>query len=409
MIQRPKNKRVLFLIRAYNDLDHIAPVIWKMASMGYGVDYLLTAGDFPDDYRIRVIEDAGAKRLNCRIISGYYERVRGRLKFSLLRRINDWGVALVFGCLFLRRHSTTCIVVEWAGADGRAQAPFFLRSARIMGLPTIAIPHGYHTWLDNHFNETTQRAINETGKLPQLADRNQFSLYVVQSENIKRYCSDSGILEENLEVLGSARFCSEWSKINQRLCSSLGAKFSSHNDQRILVVFFLNHWQYNVDRGRCLRLLKAIGAEDQVRLVIKGHTRGRDAGGLSLSEEKMLDQLGNVLYPDEKIHSPDLVEQADLVVVYGSSICFEALRQGKVIVWPRFVCANPTIFDEGGVVTVAESEKEVIETIRAVAKGKKLFPSQALLDAFFYTHVEGDSAQATVLERYAKRIGTYLE
>ena len=158
-----------------------------------------------------------------------------------------------------------------------------------------------------------------------------------------------------------------------------------------------------------MRLLKAIGAEDQVRLVIKGHTRGRDAGGLSLSEEKMLDQLGNVLYPDEKIHSPDLVEQADLVVVYGSSICFEALRQGKVIVWPRFVCANPTIFDEGGVVTVAESEKEVIETIRAVAKGKKLFPSQALLDAFFYTHVEGDSAQATVLERYAKRIGTYLE
>jgi len=98
------------------------------------------------------------------------------------------------------------VIIEWTVANERETVAFFLRAARALRLPTIAIPHGYHTWLNNNFNTTTRETIEKTGKLPQFADRNHFSEYIVQSENIKRYCIVSGTREEKIRVLGSARF-----------------------------------------------------------------------------------------------------------------------------------------------------------------------------------------------------------
>jgi len=205
-MQLYQSKKVLFLIRTYNDLDHIAPVIWKMASSGFRVRYFLTSREFFEDYRIETIEKSGARQLESMRISRYYKGLRSRIESKALRRLSDWFISLTIGFWFLKRHDIGCVIVEWAGANGREMAPFFLRAARVLRLPTISIPHGYHTWLNNNFNTTTRETIEKTGKLPQFADRNHFSEYIVQSENIKRYCIVSGTREEKIRVLGSARF-----------------------------------------------------------------------------------------------------------------------------------------------------------------------------------------------------------
>ena len=158
-----------------------------------------------------------------------------------------------------------------------------------------------------------------------------------------------------------------------------------------------------------MNLLNAIAKEKEVTLVIKGHTRGKESGGLSLSEEKSLDRFGNVLYPDDQVHSPYLVDQSDVVIVYGSSICFEALRQGKTIIWPRFVCRNRTIFDSANVVNVVENEHEVIQAIRDAGRGRRRVASQSKLSSFFHVHVEGELTGRSVLDRYADRINEYLD
>ena len=76
------NKRILFLIRAYNDLDHIVPVAWKMASKGFEVAFSLTAEEFPDDYRINLLRTAGATRLKSWPIEIYDRVFRPRIKPS---------------------------------------------------------------------------------------------------------------------------------------------------------------------------------------------------------------------------------------------------------------------------------------------------------------------------------------
>jgi|TARA_B100002003_G_scaffold237343_1_gene254328 hypothetical protein len=407
-MQLCQSKKVLFLIRAYNDLDHIAPVIWKMASAGFRVGYLLTGREFLGDYRIKIIEEASAKRMESVFINQYYARLRPRVKPKILRRAVDWLIALVVGSWFLKSHDIGCVIVEWAGPSGRDRAPFLLRAARRLGLPTISIPHGYHTWLRNDFNTTTREAIETTGELPQLTDRNRFSAYVVQSENIKRYCIESGIREKKIHTLGSARFCAEWSQINYNRCLSMELQEEDPHGEEINVLFFLNHWNYNVDRHKCFALLKRLCLEENVRLIIKGHTRGRVTGGLNPSEESILDQSGRVVFPNENIHSPQLVKNADLVIVYGSSICFEALRQCKPVCWPRFICPNLTIFDQSGLVSIAQSEDEVVGMIRAVENGEQGTLDESSLDEFFRIHVEGGSDDTSVLQRYSDVISSFL-
>tara|TARA_Y100001934_G_scaffold282663_1_gene397533 strand:- start:1794 stop:3011 length:1218 start_codon:yes stop_codon:yes gene_type:complete len=404
MNQRRTNKRALFLIRAYNDLDHIAPVVWKMASAGSEVAYLLTGEDFSGDYRINLLHQVGARRLRSATIEVYDRKLRQKIRPTALRSLVDWILAVSFGCLLLKRCHVGCVAVEWGGAIGRARAPFFLRAARLMNLPTLSIPHGYHTWLDNDFNDVSR----DTGLLPQFPDRNRYTRYVVQSENIKRYCEESGIRKEKLDVLGSARFCKEWSDLNRAMCVANNKQTAFRDGQNLVVLFFLNHWNYNVDRERCLNLLKAISEEKEVTLIIKGHTRGRESGALSVSEEKSLDRFGNVVYPDDELHSPYLIEQSDVVIVYGSSICFEALRQGRMVIWPRFVCSNRTIFNEGEIVTHAEDECTVIKKIRAAVNGVRSVPTQKNLESFFRIHVEGGETQSSVLSQYAETIRSYL-
>ena len=402
------NKRILFLIRAYNDLDHIVPLAWKMASKGFDAAFSLTAEEFPDDYRINLLRTAGATRLKSCPIETYDRLFRPRIRPNALRSFLDWIVAASFGYFFLKRNRVGCVVVEWGGASGRARASFFLRAARTMSLPTISIPHGYHTWLDNDFNAGTKAEILRTGRLPQFLDRNRYTRYVVQSENIKRYCVESGIEEAKIDVLGSARFCSEWSGLNLSMCVANTKQVAYGDNRNLVVLFFLNHWTYNVDRDRCLGLLSLIAEQKSVTLIIKGHTR-KKSGGLSPSEEKNLDRFDNVFYPGDDLHSPYLVAKADVVIVYGSSICFEALRQNKTVIWPRFVCRNRTIFDTENVVTIAEDEGEVIEVIGEALKGNASRVSQSSLGSFFSTHVEGGVSEVSVLDRYTNRIKSCLD
>ena len=53
------NKKILFLLRAYNDIDHIVPIIYKMNSLEKDIDITVlifnTENDFYFDYRLQFL------------------------------------------------------------------------------------------------------------------------------------------------------------------------------------------------------------------------------------------------------------------------------------------------------------------------------------------------------------------
>ncbi len=400
------HKTVLFLLRTYNDLDHITPVIWKASICGFKTVFLFVEDDYSDDYRVRFIESVGAKKIESSIIKFYYWRIRPNLIFEAGKKILDLTVGAIIGRRFLVGENISCIVTEWGGPDGKGLAPFFLRPCRSMGMPNISIPHGYHSWLNNDFNITVSESLRNTGMLPQLSNRNRFSAYVVQSNNIRRYCLESGISKEKLHILGSARFCQEWFNINSKICIE---EFRRPKlDTKLVVLFFLSHWVYNVDRKLTLSLLRRIAERTDAKLMIKGHTRGRQTGGLTPEEEKGLDGYDSVEYAEDGMHSPALVAESDVVVVYGSSICFEALLQRKPVCRPGYLSRNQTIFEESGVVFDARNEEEVITFINDQRLNKSRLVDSEVLARFLDCHVENKRDNSGVLQSHVDLISSKL-
>ena len=112
----------LFLLRTYNDIDHIAPIIWKAAKMGHKPFFLFVDKRYDDDYRLRSAVKAGAQPVNCSPIHWYHMCLRRWLAPRWIRRIVDRMVAHTLGRFFLIRYEIVVIAVEWSGAYGRGMA-----------------------------------------------------------------------------------------------------------------------------------------------------------------------------------------------------------------------------------------------------------------------------------------------
>ena len=76
--------KILFLLRAYNDIDHISPIIWKSATAGCHVFFVFVGRDYSDDYRIKFVAAQGARQIRSGVIEWYHGRLRHFLTFRLL-------------------------------------------------------------------------------------------------------------------------------------------------------------------------------------------------------------------------------------------------------------------------------------------------------------------------------------
>jgi hypothetical protein len=247
-------------------------------------------------------------------------------------------------------------------------------------------------------NPWVSDVIKKTGRLPSLAERNLYTWYVVQNSSAKQFGIDSAIREARLKVLGSARYSQEWQKINLHLSFSRNKTLPSSEHFR--VVFFLRHWQYHIDRGKCLELLGKIGDIPRLELIIIGHTRGRAAGGLTIKEEKTFLEKRNITYVSAGDQSASLIADSNMVVVYGTSIAFEALLQNVVICNPTFLTSNETIFNGSGVVYDAATIEATVGFIDHQMNKTPWTPERPVVQAFLKKHLSDGNDPASILDKY---------
>lgn len=387
---------ILFLLRTYNDIDHIVPVIWKAAKLGHKPFFLFVDDDYLDDYRIRFVVSTGAEALCCESIRWYHQRLRRWLIPRWVRRVTDRLVAQMLGRRFLLRHEVAVLASEWSGAFGREMAEYFLHPARSLGLRRVSLPHGYFIWTNDTINIHEANLWQQARKKPDFTDRNTFSSYVVQNLEAKRFKIDRGMSSGNVKVLGSARFCPEWFDINTRLIFDTCPELPAGNMLRIL--FFVPDWTYNVDRQACVNLLEQLACLEEVLLVVKTNTRG--TGALTPDEKSRFSDKINVKFAGHSKHSPCLIRQADAIINFASSIGLEALLQGKPVCSPRYLNANGTIFDESGVVVDANDVSEVLNFIESVKNGQyKKIPNE-VWSTFHRQYILGGRENEDVLSDY---------
>ena len=393
-------KNILFVLRTYNDIDHIVPLIYKATKEGsYAYIIFTNKYDYKNDYRLQFLQKNFPNNIRIIFFSIYYKFTGSTNIFiRIIRRliINKNRIKRI-----MKKYKINASVFEWGGTYAKDLRGFIFSASKELGIPTFCIPHGCNIYLNYDITNKIRKNKYENNIWPDFSKRNAFDYYVVQSVYHKKMIVKWGQNPKKSHAWGSLRFFPEWSKINKKICP----QFFCHKkcgDNMIKIVIMLPHWEYNVYKDECLLLIKCLSKIKWIYLVIKDHTRG--TGALPNSLRTVYKDKENVEFGLNG-HSPALVAWADIIINFGSSIGLEALLQQKYLINPVYLHSNNTIFEKTGACYIANTQKDVLDIIIKV-RNKTLSPINKKNITNIYKEIiyGGNENEYDVLSFYYKNI-----
>ena len=402
----------LFFVGHFNDIDHLVPVAYKLSKTNRGRPVIIVTEnsyDISGDYRLQFMKRQFevqvihafrfhpltsvaawlVRLLNSPLWENFLHRQRSFL-FRVVRKVfygKRWARRI------LERYNPVTLVFEWASPNSGITGAF-VAAGHDKGIPSISLPHGMLVY--------TNALITRDEKRVGRASRDYVNLFdgaVYQSRLHADRAIEEGVRPDIVAVLGSARYCGEWRRINleiqpERFIPKKGEGCTYR------AVFMLPQWPYNADREATIRTLRRLSSEPWLHLVLKPHTRELQTNPPYLKE---LNSHSNVEIVG-KVGSVALIQWADAVIVVGSSIALEVLLQGKTHLDPEYLHENTTIFQEVGAEWTVHSDEELVSALRRLQDGQPTPYSAAQVSQAVTQLVLGGTPDVNVLERYVDYI-----
>jgi UDP-N-acetylglucosamine:LPS N-acetylglucosamine transferase len=263
-----------------------------------------------------------------------------------------------------------------------------LRAAKEMSIPTIALPHGVYLYT-NESSKPKSTAKQRFSKF------DRFDYVVVQNQLRKNVLARSGICEDKVVVLGSARFCEEWIEQNMKILPRM-INSNAKSVEKLKVVFLTSKPQCRVDMERMLSTIEILSNHSEIELKLKPHTRMGE--NPYLFDNLPIANASNVL-------TAELCEWADVAIVIGTSVMTEALMQGKPVLYLKYLHANTMFFEECGACWTIHNEAELKHAIQTLRVKKKQVPyAQENVNKFLSDVVYGGHTKRDVLHDYVQFI-----
>ena len=410
----------LFFIRAFNDIDHITPIVWKMINDGYPVSvYCLNPEyDIQDDYRLSFLRANGVKvdylynasghrpeglhRLVCSVmfrsyrihkqltrghrgdqsstaILGKFAREIGKLSYAFLKALfyrKAWALD------FFKRTDARVLCFDHI-RPRQYVVGIMLHVAKEKGIPTIAFPHGVFIYLNDLIKEgaTDERGYDKY---------NQFDYTIIQNRQRRQYLMNSGVHGNKIYALGSARYCDEWMTQNRQILPRMLK--TDQPDNKLKVVFMTTRFAFRIDVKRMLETFDILSRLDDIEVLVKPHTRtGKEAG---FYDDIPLKNVAD-------ISSVELCEWADVMLVIASSILIEALVQEKPVLYLKYLHGNTTLYEKLGACWQINNEAELKKALLSLRQNKETVPySSENVQNFLSEIIYGGQKRRTVLEDY---------
>jgi len=388
-------KVVTIFIRAFNDLDQILPIInnilnsadikvnlYTLTNQISGADPLLNF--LKNEKNIEpVLFDKiicnGFMRIFCFLsekIYLYKRRLIFQPKLFLLMFFLIRIQVLIEHILskkinfFVNNLPSNNVILIDFGVDNIYPYNHIIRHARNRLIPVVQYLHGYDIYTNIDITKKEKASLNMLKRIINKIQKREYKreysdLYLVGNEQKYTWFKSTAMknFEEYDRVLevGVPRFTSEWIDYYRRNINN-SDKFNYGEFEKLNVVLFLSHPQYNVDIDLLIRTINTLSSNENINFVYKPHTR-KGMDGLDINKIK-----GGKNASD--ITSLDLSEWADIGIVFGSSIGFQLLSDGVTMLIPRYIDLNSTIFEKYHVCLLADSIEELSEIIDNEAKGK---------------------------------------
>ena len=416
----------LFFVRHFNDIDHIAPVVWRMKQDRYPVAvYCMNPRyEIAADYRLQFLKNIGVP---VDYLHHAFDQKRGWL-YGMLQafmiRSFSWQKALdasdkkqaalggdlpakaagLLGVLFYKLTRLIYYNTGWARSvlqsTGAAVICFdhirpglyvvkpLLRAAADAHIPTVSLPHGVMLY-------TNAAPKPKASDKRRLAKFNRFDYILVPNQLRKDLLVRSGVDEKKVAVLGSPRYCAQWLEQNKRILPPNSAA-ENHDCSKLKVVLMASKPQCQVDMLRLRSTLELLAQLPGVEVRIKPHTR-------SSGEKNLVDDPR--LYDASRDLTARLCEWADVMLVVGSSVITEALMKGRPALYLKYLHANTTLFEDLGACWTIHDEKELKDALLSLQGAGAGVPySEDNVAAYLIEVVYGRQKDRDVLNDYEQFI-----
>jgi hypothetical protein len=264
----------------------------------------------------------------------------------------------------------------------------FLKASRRMSIPSIALPHGVYLYI----NEATKPKATDERRL---AKFNRFDNIIVTNELRKTLLVRSGVAEDKIVVLGSARYCDEWLEQNRKILPGDFVK-RRKDSGKLKVVLMPSKPQCRMDVEKLFSTCRVLANIEGVEAIVKPHTRIR-------TQKNIFD---NIPLPDvSQFLTAELCDWADVLINVGSSVITEALMQEKPALYLKYLHPNTTLFEELGACWTVRDEEELKEAILTLRVDRRHRPyGNENVTEFLTEIVYGGSHDKDVLGRYEQLI-----
>ena len=374
---------IVFVIRRYNDIDHLCPIVYKLKKdtdrpvmvLCQNLDY-----NIYDDFRLKYLKDTLGADIRyfpeahtptiihsvlASLICGrhrlYAEQklspfnaplvlmARALLKILHTDTFNNQVIRRIFGVqwavAFFKQAGVSALVFDFAKTRQYVTDILFT-AAKQLNIPTLAIPPGAMMYADKL----------GTIKSFEQYEFPDYDYYVMQHELRRSLTVAIGGPEEKMVNLGIPRFSKEWLEVLTKITPRTLSREPNTNG-KVRVLYIDRPIHDGMDKEQLITTLRGISGLDFVDLIIKPHTRNNRLHFQELSG------LGRVISDTDSL---ELIRWADAIVGTTSSILLEALLQDKTLLFPGYLCHHHMLIDEMDACHKLDSLEALITTLRQI-------------------------------------------
>jgi len=414
--------KILFFIKAYNDVDHFSPIIHRLLSISIPVHIIVFSDlSLDDDYRIDELKKIDG--LTIEYLENKYKITRSKRKISrlhfYLNKLKSYNSP--YGVLkrkyfldcrreveFLKNNDIHALVIEWSTptSNGLAVEKYF-RAAKSIGCTTYSLPHGCNIYKNPDVNNGYVNRSYKGRILDDAEERNKFDYYIFQGKSRRDQCVKLGYAPNSTQHWGSVRFYPEWQKLNLKMCPPFDFKLK---EESVFKIVFMDHQHdYNVFPDKIQDTLRVLSNIKGVFVLLKASTREGKSSHIE-GYEKLIQSTSNMQFAPDDAHSPSLIKWADCVINYGSSIGLEALIQKKPLVTPTHLDANTSLFDFYNAGYIVNNDKEMVSVINELMSdpSKQYTRSQVeCIEDLMNEIVYGGYGEHDVIASYVNKITSH--
>lgn len=387
---------ILFFIRRYNDIDHLAPVIYKIAKgKNFKIEILCLnlKINVIKDYRLSFLEKRfGVKtkylfnEINPTVFHFILTGIRSLLLFlrnriNLSSKIMNYFLKLFYNQKilktfyenswadsFLRKKNPKVLIFDWQNPK-----PYLLpiiQQAQKLNIPQLALPHGINLATNDLI---TNKALKDGVDENYGQNWKYFNFAVTQFQIHKERIVKGGYSSKKITTLGSARFCSEWRSVLAEIIPKNESPIPS-TDGKLKVLFMDHSFKYRSQVDNVAETIRNLVKIDFIDLIIKPSTAGLNSiktenqGSISSLE------LYNIARVEPEEESINLIEWADVVLCTLSSIGIEVLLKNKILIHPQYFHHNSLLYDEMNACWNVKNFEELKEALKKINKSADYRP-----------------------------------